>query len=219
MVSVFVSRELSPESSLRTWLTEQGWTWYAQSLLRFESVDFNLPDQPLDWVFFYSSKAVSFWAHRQPKLGGQVKFAALGPGTAKTMTDYQIPVDFRGKGTPEQVALAFLSVAQRQRVLFPRAEESRRSVERALGGQIMASDLIVYRNQPAPRTDLVPTDIVILTSPLNVRSYFSSTNINPKATFLAIGPTTAAALTAYDMEAHYPEQPGEEGLVALLQEL
>lgn len=217
MPSLFVSRSLAPDSPLRKWAGERGYNLRATSLIQFSLLKFDPPSEQVDWIFFYSPKAVDFWSRGLKKpLAFQPKFAALGPGTAKALLQLNHRIDFCGQGDPTRVADDFLTVALGQVVLFPRAVQSRRSVEKCIGDYINAIDLIVYTNEAAPRTDLVATDVVILTSPLNVAAYFSSTLINHDAIFLAIGSTTAAALAEYTIQADFPDQPGEAGLVELL---
>lgn len=224
MPSLFVSRSLAPASPLRLWASQRGYDLRAESLISFTPLPFVMPADPLpDWVFFYSPKAVEYWyqglddsalnATSFPKL------AALGPGTAAALLDLDLPVDFCGVGDPTRAADNFLSIAAGQRVLFPRALQSRRAVEKLIREHIQAIDLVVYTNEAAPRTDLPAAEIVILTSPLNVKAYFSSAVINPKATFFTIGATTAAALADYSVQALYPTLPSEAGLVALLQSI
>lgn len=217
MPSLFVSRSLALDSPLRLWANKRGYDLQADSLIRFSLLPFVPPALPPEWIFFYSSKAVKFWfAGAEEPYQPKPKFAALGPGTAQTLQALGQPVDFCGQGNPATVATDFNNIAAGQRVLFPRALHSRRTIEKALGERIQSIDLVVYTNESAPRTDLQPADIVVLTSPLNVTAYFNSATINREAAFLAIGATTAAALAQHNIQARFPDQPSEAGLLHLL---
>lgn len=217
MPSLFVSRSLAPGSPLLTWVSERGYDLRSTSLIQFSPLSFDPPSEQVDWIFFYSPKAVEFWfGGLNMPLVSQPKYAALGPGTAKALLQLNQRVDFCGQGDPARVSADFFTVASGKTVLFPRAVQSRRSVEKHIGDYINSIDLAVYTNEAAPRTDLLPTEVVILTSPLNVAAYFASRSINPDAVFLAIGATTAAALSEHSIQADFPDKPGEVGLVELL---
>jgi uroporphyrinogen-III synthase len=154
----------------------------------------HLPDA--DWLFFYSPHGVKFLL-QQISLENisRFKVAAMGSGTASTLQSYHVRVDFTGDGTPESTAKDFLLTAKGQRVLFCRAKESRQSIRRLLGSQITAIDLIVYENQPRSDFVLPDCDILVFTSPLNVQAYFTKKSWNDSKIIIAIGNTTAKALS------------------------
>lgn len=215
MARVFVSRSLTDESPLRKWLVEKGHSLTAFSLLRFRSLPFALPP-PVDWTFFYSPRAANFYLDG---LSGQRpggRFAAIGPGTARTLRASGWPCHFTGRGEPEEVARQFLGLSRGQTVLFPRAEQSRRSIERYLGDEVVAIDRVVYSNE-IDESKLPPeAEIVILTSPLNVQAYCQRYPSLLNTRYYAIGPSTAMALAQRGVSAPFPTTPGEVELVDLL---
>jgi len=195
MSKVFISRNLDVESVFLRKLQSIGFEVISKSLIEFSPVPFDeIPKT--DWVFFYSKKAVRyFFAHsRQANLKVDAKIAALGAGTAEALREWQVEADFTGTGEPTITARAFLQTARGQRVLFPRAQQSRQSVQQALGDKIEAVDLIVYRNEPRKDFDLPTCDWLVFTSPLNAQAYAQKYEILPEQRVLAIGETTAKAL-------------------------
>lgn len=218
MSKVFISRKLDEESVFLQKLQSAGFEVAGESLIHFSSVPFSSVPKT-DWIFFYSRKAVHFFfSHlRQANLACTAKIAALGDGTAQALRDWQIEAEFIGTGEPAGTAPAFLAVARKQRVLFPRAQHSRQSVQRALSGKIEAVDFIVYAN--VPRTDfaLPHCDWLVFTSPLNVQAYAQKYAFGADQKILAIGNTTAQALR--DIGANQvavADEPSEAALAAAI---
>ena len=208
---IFISRSLSADSPLRAWASQQGYSLHEQSLISFAAVPFAAPASA-DWWFYYSSRAVRF-AGVPP---GGVRLAALGDRTAAALRERAGRVDFCGVGQPEQVARQFAEVAGGQRVFFPRARASRRSVQHALRDRITALDAVCYDNRPAPPAAPIEARVYIFTSPLNVAAYLAHFPLAVDAGVLAMGPSTAAALTARGIPCTHPDQPTEAALLPLV---
>ena len=125
--------------------------------------------------------------------------AAFGNGTASFLLQKKLKPAFTGTGKPEEVATAFLKIANGQKVLFPRAKNSRQSIRKLLGKNIEAVDLIVYEN--ILRTDfnlnICPFgdfDCLVFTSPMNAEAYFNKKQLIDNQKVIAIGVTTGDAL-------------------------
>lgn len=195
MQKIFITRDLDADSIFYKMLTASGFEVCGESLVGFRASPFG--DVPTaDWVFFYSKNAARyFFAQVPPEAMPAVKWAAIGPGTASILSENSHSPDFIGDGDPRRTAAAFRSTARGCRVLFPRAKESRQSVQRLLENQIVVLDLVVYEN--APRTDfnLPDFDVLVFTSPLNVQAFFSKKS-RKQEKIAAIGPSTGAALAA-----------------------
>ncbi len=215
---VFISRFLSPDSIFLQKLEKEGFEVIGESLVVFSLLPFaEIP--PCDWLFFYSPTAVRFFFDhlRQANLQCHAKVAALGFGTARTVLEQGFTVDFIGRGEPEATAQAFLKIAAHQQVVFPRAENSRQSIQQLLGDKIMASDLIVYKNQARTEFILPNCQYLVFTSPLNAQAYFSKYKLISNQTLIAIGKTTARALHQLGVaKIHIADAPSEEALANLI---
>ena len=214
--SVFVSRDLSPDSPLYGQLTAAGYPVVGRSLLHFEPVSFTEPP-PTDWIFFYSSRSVSYFlAGLSAPPGAGIRLATIGSGTAATLRERLRAADFIGSGRPPEVARAF---AQRlvtgQSVLFPRARRSRRSVQDRLPPDIKVVDLIVYDNGIATERPVPATQIAVLTSPLNAEAYLAAVR-RPAPQLVAIGASTQRFLLAQGLDCATPAAPDEEALAELI---
>lgn len=212
---IFVSRTLGPASPLRRWAAARGWALRAESLLRFAPVAYDSP-AGAEWWFCYSPRAAEFalGQHRPPPT---VRLAALGAGTARRLTELlDRPVDFCGHGQPPAVAAEFLKVAHGRAVFFPRARQSRLTVQTLLANHLRVLDAVCYDNVAAPPAGPIVADCYVFTSPLNVAAYLDHYALAPGARVLAIGPSTGAALRRRGVGCAWPAVPGEEALVDLL---
>lgn len=191
---IFISRELKTESILLKELTAQGHQLVAESLIEFELIPFNY-FPPCHWIFFYSQKGVHyFFEMADPLRYTMSKFAVMGNGTAKALIEQGIVPDFIGNGNPIHTAECFEEEAFEQRVLFPQAKNSQKSVEKLLSNQIQIIDLAVYDNTPKKDIDIPFCEILVFTSPINAQAYFSKYELQEGQKIIAIGETTAQAV-------------------------
>lgn len=214
--SVFISRDLTAESPFKKRLSQANIEVFGKYLVEFEPVDFSVPPVA-DWVFCYSSRAVDFFLAglRRLKLSPDryANYAAMGSGTAKRLKDKGIVPAFLGSGEPTVTAEAFLERARGGKVLFPHAEQSRRSIQRLLENKLDMLDVIVYRNRKLKDPDLPKTTYAVLTSPLNAQAYFSGRQEWQEQRIIAIGATTAGALKKMGLSNfRTAERPSEEAL-------
>ena len=191
---IFISRDLNKESPLVQALELKEDTVYGESLIEFDFVPFNY--FPFcEWIFFYSPRCVYyFFEMAEPNRYKNSKFAVMGPGTARAMIEQDIIPDFIGNGNPEQTAESFGDEAYEQRVLFPQAENSRKSIEKLIADQVEVIDIVVYTNLPKKEFSVPNCDILIFTSPLNAQTYFEKYPLTKEQNVLAIGKTTAESL-------------------------
>ncbi len=188
---------------------------HGESLIEFKSLPFT-PPSSTDWVFFYSKQAVLYFVEALKKMPILPRLATMGSGTAAALEGYGFEVDFRGSGRPEAVAEAFGQLAEGQRVLFPRAKQARRSVQRLLEAIIEVLDLPVYQNTIREQLELPVCQHLVFTSPLNVQAYFAKYALQRGQEVYAIGGTTAAALLEWGVEKMQVAKLAEEAALAAL---
>jgi uroporphyrinogen-III synthase len=192
---IFITRDLKETDFFKTALEKVGFFVFGKSLIAFSKVDFGvIPD--CDWLFFYSKNGVKyFFENIDNQSFDHIKIAAIGSSTANYLEEYfQIKVDFIGTGEPLQTSKAFVEIAAHQTILFPRAKHSKQSIQKQLGNIIIAKDLIVYENQPIRDFQSIEADILVFTSPMNVKAYFSQMTFQPNQKIISIGNTTAETL-------------------------
>ncbi len=177
----------------------------------------------MDWIFFYSRNAVRFFFQGLERLGlpypSGVATATIGAGTAEALVERGIAVDFVGFGNPERTADRFALRARGKRVLFPRARQSRRSVEYRIDGDITVFSPVVYNNSRREDVSLPDAEVLIFTSPLNAKTYYGHYEMNEDQLVIAFGPTTSEQLKKLGIDHLMSAEPSEQGLVKLLDEL
>ncbi len=196
-MKVFITRELPAGSVLREKLESSGFQVTGYSFLSFRQVLFSaVPDS--EWLFFYSKNAVSFFKSGLETAGlnwPAARIAALGPGTGQFLSGIGRPPDFTGAGLPEIVALDFVSLARNKRVLFPRAQYSKRSIQKLLHKEIVSIDLVVYTNEITAPATFPEADIYVFTSSMNAEAFCEDAGpVALHAKAVAIGPATAQTL-------------------------
>ena len=214
--SIFISRDLQADSPMLK-LKDLGYEIHGESLIEITPIAFDT-DHGGRWIFFYSQHGVrAYLKHAGKAPVDGLLIAAFGPKTALGLQQQNIPVAFIGNGHAEPTAQAFCRVAEGEKVVFARAQQSMRSVQKALSNQVEAIDLIVYDNVGKTHLNLPASDILVFTSPLNVRTYLSHQFIQDAQQVIAIGPSTEKALRAGGhSNAIVPIRPAEEEIVNLI---
>ncbi|NND35310.1 MAG: uroporphyrinogen-III synthase [Saprospiraceae bacterium] len=212
--TIFISRDLIPSSPLYSLPGVD--RVIGESLLSFSPVSFDsIPES--DWIFFYSQQGVHHLVSQQPNALTDRRLAAFGPKTGAALRGKGLTVSFTGDGTAEHTAKSFSLVGRNERVLFARARHSRMSLQKLLAHQMEIDDLIVYDNEPKTSIDLPHCDMLIFTSPLNAKTYFTHYQQHANQGIFAIGKTTQKALEDLGLSnVQIPEEPTEDALANLL---
>lgn len=202
--SVFVTREHNGDVFFSL-LEKNGFSVHAESFLEFSPVPFALPGR-FDWVFFASRNGVDHFLS-QCSMPEGVKLAAVNQGTARHIRGYGWEVDFEGRGQDlGAISAEFAAMVGEGKVLFPQARQSRRSIQKGLPGK-QVIDLVVYEDKL--KTDLPERTekILVFTSPLNVKAYFSQHKLRKDQYLVAIGPSTVAAIKEWGYTCRMAYEP------------
>jgi hydroxymethylbilane synthase len=202
--SVFVTREHNGDTFFSI-LEQNGFDIHAESFLSFAPVPYKLPGH-FDWLFFASRNGVDHF-FSQCAMPQGVKIGAVNQGTARHIRGYGWEVDFEGKGQDLQaISSDFSKIVSGGVVLFPQARQSRRTVQQGFpSSQVI--DLVVYDDQL--RTDIARREekILVFTSPLNVKAYFSHHQLMNGQQLVAIGPSTADTLHQLGLHCRMAYEP------------
>ncbi len=192
--TVFISRQLSSDSYFARALKHRNFAVHAHSLVAFASIPFDqIP--ATDWVFFSSQHGVRFFFEQNPVLNDAVQFAAIGGATAQAIRQYKKECSFEGEGADTvQIATRFGELAHGKRVLFPMGDNGLQTVQKILGHAIESENLLVYKNQEKEEFELPQCQILVFTSPLNVRAYCRHYHLKEAEKIIAIGNTTGEEL-------------------------
>lgn len=217
MRKIFISSDLSANSVLHQ-LKDNYQISYA-SFINFKAIPFDYPSHA-DCLFFYSKNGVKFFFETQPKLTPNVLVAAMGTGTAALLNDHGVSPSFIGTGSVKEIAKAFQQFIEKKHPIFVKAKNSLSSIQKIIGDQIPSSDLIVYDNQIKKGIEKRDEDILIFTSPLNVKAYTLEHHFNNDQILIAIGERTALALRAFtNSDIKIPKRSTEAGILELVLEM
>jgi uroporphyrinogen-III synthase len=191
MARIFISRAIKPNTAWAEWAISEGHQVHGVSCIQTQPISFQ-KIQKTDWIFFSSSEGARYYfsqcAHEQEKI------AAMGPGTAETLKQLGIAVDWMGSASdPLQVAQAFRKqLSPAASVLFPQSAQTKNSIAPHLS-DIVTHHVTVYDTCP----QIVPTqyaDIWIFSSPSNVMAYQQQHGLDSLSSYIAYGPTTALVM-------------------------
>ena len=215
---VFITRELSENSYLRTALEKHGIEVEGRSLIRtYPSI--NKLDsyilRNIDWVFFSSKNAIEHFFRLDPHLPKKAKFGVLGRGSEDALRYLGKQADFNGEEEgidTKDIAKEFAKVANGSNVLFPSAKGSLRTIQKALAPGTKIVELTVYETVPEEDVAKSHADVLIFTSPSNVESYFANNLMEPDQQVICIGKSTGKKFDEMGVKYALPYSPDEVGL-------
>ena len=190
--SIFISRDSNGCGSLIEFCNQHQLDLVTQSLISFESKDFEVSDS-YDVIFFSSIRSAEFFL-RKEKLNTSVKIACIGQETALKLKNLGIHVDFVGEnsGNPSDVSREFKNWLGNRKVLIPHSSESLLSITEYLNpNQIVLVE--VYKTSLNP-TKIPVCDSYVFTSPTNVRAFLLANDISSLNNVIAWGRSTEKEL-------------------------
>jgi hydroxymethylbilane synthase len=209
--SVFISTDLGEGDIFRRHLMALGCSVSGEALIRFSAVGFE-PAADTDWLFFSSKNAARFYFDACPALPDGMKIAAINRGTAQVLAELGHPPDFTGSGGNMETIAAAFDQTTGDRVVFPRASHSRRTIQQMVRSKKIA-DLVVYDNFPVAEVRRREEDVLVFTSPMNAGSYFSKYGLRDDQAAVAIGASTAAEISSHGWPAMQAFEPTRWALV------
>ena len=215
--SIFISRNLSEDSLLLSYLQEIDWQVHHQSLIQIQPILFEI-NHKTDWVFVSSSNGARIlFDNYLPD--PTIKIGVVGKATAEAVRSFGLEPSFIGEtGDMHELGQQFVPVLAHKSVIFYGAEG---------GSEILRSELPkeqvsftpIYRTELKTDIEIPLTEFVFLTSPSNAKAYLNNASLNGKHV-IAIGNTTAKYIAErVNTDIHIPTAPTEEHIIALLRKL
>lgn len=215
--SIFISKDIRPDSYLSRACAEHKLHLTGQSLIQISHLPFQAHAKDCDWVFFSSSNSVeAFFSQEKPSDWASKKFATAGEATANALGNYISSIDFIGSESDMgTVSREFKAIIGEDKVLFPISDRSLRSIQTELDdGQSI--NIVCYSTKPVvSKIDIAQA--YILTSPSNVEVFLEGNDGFPEnAKLISIGKSTAKKLNEHGFKSLIAEIPHESELWALL---
>lgn len=189
---VFISKNASELTALKTFLTDRNETLIAKTFLQFSPLEFQL-DKPFDIVFFGSPRAVMFFK-AQMDIPATAKIACVGGKTAEVIRAINRDVAFSGedKGTIQEASAAFKNWCGDEHVLFPLSSISLKTFSSQFQPDQKTEVEVYETNIVGSKVEECST--YVFTSPSNVEGFFIENTIPESAHVVAWGESTNAAL-------------------------
>lgn len=216
--SVFISRDLDQQSYLAKALVKHNITIDARSLIKVYPTINKLDSfilKQADWIFFNSKNAIEHFFKLNPVILKKTKIGVLGRGSEATLRKYNRVADFSGDDlgiSTEAIAQEFAKTVDGQTVFIPRAEGSLMSIQNALTSNTTVIDMPIYETVLEDNIDKSYAEVLIFTSPSNVKAYFQSNEIEPEQKIICIGYSTAKVIEEMGLPYTLPFSPDEIGL-------
>ena len=127
-------------------------------------------------------------------------------------------IDFIGDSVNiNEVGKEFVKKVNDGTCLFPVSNISKRTIQKYFPNQENTYDLIVYKTIEKNNFHDPKADVLIFTSPSNVRAYFSRLELKEGQSVVSIGPTTQKELKKFGIHNYkMPKSTGELGLIDLI---
>jgi uroporphyrinogen-III synthase len=197
--------------------------------------------ESFDAILFLSKNAVLYLFDRCAQLGIQCEtllgsrrvIGAVGPATAQALEEKGVRVNYVAeKGTGESLARELGPSLAERRVLLPRSDRGDERLPgalRAAGAKV--TEVVAYRTTGPARVDpdtlaqTISTDVdaIVFASPSAVHSFarlideFDLPTFAARVPFVAIGPTTAAAIRSLGAQVRVEaEQSSMSGIASAL---
>jgi len=213
---VFISREVGEHNYFRKALEKHDIEIDARSLIRtFPIVTVLDPFylKHVDWIFFASRNSVDYFFKLKPTLPKHVKFGVAGKGSEDSLRRMGHLADYVGEGGDiEEVGELFAEAVAGKTVLFPRAQDSLLSIQKALKSDTKVVDFPVYETVIEENIAQTFAEVLIFTSPSNVEAYFVDNLLEPGQKVIAIGNSTAKKFDEMGVKCVLPYSPDEIGL-------
>ncbi len=186
---ILISRNVLQESILARFCADKGIELIGESFIRTDVIpDIQFPKT--DWIFFSSPRAVLlFFEYYSVE---DQKIAVLGEGTADALSKYGRQAQFVGETNmePSTIGKTFAAkIAQKEKVLFPISQISRRSVSSQLQNENKA-EVVFYETHLDEKEIDSNFDCIIFTSPSNVDGFLAENVVLTSTTLLCLGELT-----------------------------
>ena len=201
---IFISRSLDTTSYLKKLCQRLHWLLCDKALIQTKPLTIRQVPHT-DWIFFNSKNAIKYLFESAYKdILQNKKLACIHQSTAKYLEKYGFTATFTGTGNNiEQIAEDFLKQGNPQSVLFPCSTISLKRIGKIIERQTKVYYLPVYETIETPVSFNESFDVLIFTSPSNVRSFLKQNIIPPHSRLIALGKSTQSELLKHQIPADH----------------
>jgi len=216
--SIFITKTLTENSYLRKAMQKYDIRIEAKSLIKTYPIIHKFDPfilQKADWIFFSSKNAIEYFFDLKPTLSPATKLGVFGNASEETLRQFGRTADFSGhsKGNDTLgIAQQFAKLADKTTVIFPRAKDSLRTVQRELSAETKIIELPVYETVLNKQVEQTQAEVLIFTSPSNVEAYFSKHLLESGQKIICLGKSTGKKVSEMGAPYTLPYSTDEIGL-------
>jgi hydroxymethylbilane synthase len=196
--SIFISRVLSENSPFMK-LKEYDIKVTDESLIEISQIRYSYTPQT-KWIFFSSKNAIKYFFAQSPQLPDDVLYGVISNASSIYLSTFGKIASFIGQGVDVvKIGKDFRDVLKNDSILFPQAIDSLQTIQKQIAFANTSYNLYVYKTTIKADSIIPFTDVVIFTSPSNVKAYFIKNKITVKQIVIAMGNATRYALSEYNV--------------------
>lgn len=168
-------------------------------------------------MFFTSRNSFKYF-FSQHKIEDTQKVGCVGSGTYKVLSKFVNEISYVGNSVDtDLVGSEFTKIVGEGTCLFPISNISKRTIQKYFKDQSKVKEVVVYNTYPIEKTEIPFADVLVFTSPSNVKAYCDISKIDSKQIIVAMGPSTGAQLNDLGHSNYFiPKIPGELGIIDVL---
>lgn len=215
--SIFISKKLQIDSPFQAFDQTKDFKIIDEALIKISQIRFSYTPKT-KWIFFSSKNAIKHFFEQEPEIAADVYFAVISPVSANYLITFGKTATFIGEGVDIiKIAKDFRDTLKNDSVLFPQAIDSIQTIQKQLSFTNTCHNLYVYKTVIRADFDIPYSEIVIFTSPSNVKAYLSKYKISTRQTVIAIGGATKNTLKTHGISnVLTPNSFDEKGLFDVL---
>lgn len=217
--SVFITKPIAEVELLKQFCEKNGMQLTGNSFIQFKLVKAEIQDE-IKTIFFGSKRAFDFFL-TQSDIPENCEIACIGKTTKKYIEESGFQVSFCGEkaGNPAAVAEELKVWLGNRKLHIALSAQSNRSMSKVLPKD-QVEEIIVYQTLSNPqKTDKIP-DVLVFTSPSNLKGFLVENTISPSSTMIAWGETTKTVLMEMGNQPDFVMQDStEDELINILQNL
>lgn len=168
--------------------------------------------------FFSSRNAIKYFFAQNPDVSNDVNYGVISKSSANELRNFEKEANFIGEGIDLfKISKEFRDVLQNESVLFPQAMDSLQTIQKQLSFTNTVYNIYTYKTILKTDFEIPYTDIVIFTSPSNVKAYFSKYKLDRRQFIIAMGSSTKFTLAGYGIKNVFtPKEFNEKALLELI---
>jgi uroporphyrinogen-III synthase len=189
--TLFISKEVKEDHFIQ-FCASRNITLVDIPMISFKQMEFKTPPKEgYEALFFSSERSVDFFLTQELPNENHL-LCCIGQKTADALKKWGYEAHFIGErsGEPNSVAKQLCSFLGNKTVLFPQSSISNKSVQKEFDEQ-QCINLVVYETFALPHKLKVNPEILVFTSPSNVRSFLQMNTISENQKVIAWGESTA----------------------------